>query len=1030
MKNILISVILFLFISNFDVLLAQGTSNQSYYENMYRNAKHDTTKVNALIQIGRLYFSSKPDTVVKIYEHASHLAKKANDKRGLSKVKYNLAEFYALNIKYDSALNYYEQALAMFSEAEYPKSVANILEKIGELYSKQSNYTVALEYYQKSRKIHEKLDNKEGVAQSLLTIGKLYYYQANYPVALEYCQKSLRINENIGNNYGIAMSLLEIGNIYFQQGDLTLSLEEYKKSLKLLEGLNNKKDIAAVLNNIINANYMQGNTNLVLEDMKKVLKLNEELGDKAAVAISLNNIGKLYDDFGNYDLALDYHQKSIKIKKELGDKFGQVYSYYGIASVHYKQGDYDTSIAYAEKGLAIAQEIKAALEASGLAEILFMNYNSKEDYRNALEYFAYVRNIQDSLFSLEKSKAISNLKSTIELERKAKELDLLEKNNQLIQIEATKKLQELELIKKQNEVDRFLALAQKEKDKRKQDSLYNLAQKTQLEAKNMQIENQNKELALKSEIEAQKRVQYTYIGIIATFLIILILVAIGLKQKQKANKMLAAQNEEIQKQQHLIAEKNIFLNQANEELHQHQEELTVLNENLEMQKLAVEKSFQSLGLLSEIGKAINTSLDVKEIIHIVNVQVNALMKVEGFGIGLYNEQQNCLDFEGYIEQDKELAFHQDDLNNPNLLSSFCFNNQKEILINNFPAEYQKYIEDYDVKVGKSSIKSIIYMPLNDEGKRVGVITVQSFQINAYQEQHLSILHHIANYSANALAKADAFRYINKQKVTIESTYKKLKRTTEQFNKSIQYASHIQSVVMPEESELRNYFSDLFVIFKPKDIVSGDFYWFSQISEDMAVFSLADCTGHGVPGAFMSMLGSTILHEAVNIKKNYNDPASILKSMHNGIRKILKQEQKKNNDGMDISLCVFKKNKTDNTVELIFTGAKSKMSYIIDNQIFDLKGDRQYLGGGKLKKEFTNHRLILPENTLFYLYSDGYQDQNNPDREKIGSTNFKNQLLACKEKNFAEQKKYLEYILNEHQKNAEQRDDISVIGLRV
>jgi serine phosphatase RsbU (regulator of sigma subunit) len=272
--------------------------------------------------------------------------------------------------------------------------------------------------------------------------------------------------------------------------------------------------------------------------------------------------------------------------------------------------------------------------------------------------------------------------------------------------------------------------------------------------------------------------------------------------------------------------------------------------------------------------------------------------------------------------------------------------------------------------------------------------------------------------------------LENQKHQLETTYKQLIITTELLDKSIHYASHIQSVVMPEEKDLRNFFSDLFILFRPRDVVSGDFYWFSQISESHAIFSLADCTGHGVPGAFMSMLGATLLHETVNIKKITDDPARILKNLHHAIRKILKQADKKNNDGMDISLCVFIKKPMEGTVEVSFAGAKSVVSYVVNREIFDLKGDKQYLGGEEMTQDFTNKKLTLPHNTVFYFYTDGFQDQNNPQRQKLGSKIFKSQLLNVADLPFVRQKEKLENLLEDFQAGAKQRDDISVIGLKV
>jgi serine phosphatase RsbU (regulator of sigma subunit) len=477
---------------------------------------------------------------------------------------------------------------------------------------------------------------------------------------------------------------------------------------------------------------------------------------------------------------------------------------------------------------------------------------------SALQYHELFQSAKDSIFNLENTKAIANLESKFALEKKEKELALLNKDNLLNKMTAEKKAKELEIIKKQAEAQRLEELARTEKDQRKADSLMNLAQKNRLEAQNLQIQKEKQELEILAERESQKRIQNSYLGIFATLLIVLLFIGIGFKQKQAANRKLAAQNaeilnqnEQIKAQKLEIAEKNDSLNVVNEELKQQHEELWVLNENLELQKQ-----------------------------------------------------------------------------------------------------------------------------------------------------------------------------------TVEMTYLQLKQTSEQLDKSIQYAFHIQSVVMPEEAVLRGFFSDLFIIFRPRDVVSGDFYWFSQISKEHAVFSLADCTGHGVPGAFMSMLGATLLHETVNIKKITDDPARILKNIHQGIRKILKQAEKKNNDGMDISICVFKKNTEKMTAEMIFAGAKSSMCYVTEGEIFEINGNRQYLGGEILKQDFTNFHYILPQNSIFYLYTDGFQDQNNPERKKIGSKTFKDLLLKISVFDFEEQKKNLEKYLLQHQEKSEQRDDISVLGLRI
>ena len=163
----------------------------------------------------------------------------------------------------------------------------------------------------------------------------------------------------------------------------------------------------------------------------------------------------------------------------------------------------------------------------------------------------------------------------------------------------------------------------------------------------------------------------------------------------------------------------------------------------------------------------------------------------------------------------------------------------------------------------------------------------------------------------------------------------------------------------------------FIFFKPKDVVSGDFYWIYKDQEDNIFFTVADCTGHGVPGAFMSMIGTSLLNEII-IEKEIKDTDKILHEMRAQIIKSLGQEQEGGQkDGMDISLC--KLNMKNKTVE--FSGAHNSLVHVRDEELKTYRGDHQPVGlllGDK--KPFTKHKVKLKKNDMLYIYSDGYQDQ--------------------------------------------------------
>ncbi len=284
------------------------------------------------------------------------------------------------------------------------------------------------------------------------------------------------------------------------------------------------------------------------------------------------------------------------------------------------------------------------------------------------------------------------------------------------------------------------------------------------------------------------------------------------------------------------------------------------------------------------------------------------------------------------------------------------------------------------------------------------------------------------------ATNDAMRESNMiiefQKVTIEQTFLQLKKTTDRFDKSINYAREIQRIVLPSEKQLSAYFADHFTFYYPKDMVSGDFYWFQPISETKAVFVLADCTGHGVPGAFMSMISSTLLHKLVKVRQLEN-PAEILQRLHDNIFEVLKQKTSGNSDGLDLQVCIFDKDKANRQVHIAYAGAKSFMFYWADDKLHKINGDRIAVGGFSNKPRiFTRHSFTVPENTSFYFTTDGYIDQNNHERQRFSTNRFTQMLENMVHLPFEAQREILQETIQNFQSLEEQRDDISVIGLQV
>lgn len=281
---------------------------------------------------------------------------------------------------------------------------------------------------------------------------------------------------------------------------------------------------------------------------------------------------------------------------------------------------------------------------------------------------------------------------------------------------------------------------------------------------------------------------------------------------------------------------------------------------------------------------------------------------------------------------------------------------------------------------------------------------------------------------------------------IRKTNEKMNAQNKLITDSITYAQRIQNAILPSPGLLEKVMPEHFVLLKPKDIISGDFYWVKEVNDHLVIVG-ADCTGHGVPGAFMSVLGITLLNDLIG-DRCYDAPCNILEQLRLKLKEMLAQDggREEQKDGMDMALAIF--NRT--TRELHFAGANNPL-YLFrdakqvadpelqaytsirnnDYQLYEFKGDKQPIGAHWEERSFTNHSVRLRENDSFFIFSDGYVDQfGGEQRKKFKSTNFKSLLLSLQDKSMEHQKRILEDTFEAWKGDEEQIDDVSVIGVRV
>ena len=348
-------------------------------------------------------------------------------------------------------------------------------------------------------------------------------------------------------------------------------------------------------------------------------------------------------------------------------------------------------------------------------------------------------------------------------------------------------------------------------------------------------------------------------------------------------------------------------------------------------------------------------------------------------------------------------------------------------------KYKLEKKEQEIKAQKQQIE---LQELNAQNQRMRMY----FSLSALAIMLVVIIVFYRNYKQ----KLKANQLLRAQKEEIEAQKKEI-------TDSIYYAKNIQRAVMPSKEFMDEILPDYFMMLRPKDIVSGDFYWLKKI-KNFVVIAVADCTGHGVPGAFMSMLGSLFLNEAVT-SRSLDNAGEILNRIREKIKNSLHQSGKEGEakDGMDMAFMIF----NTETLEIQYAGAFNPL-YIIrkndkikdfeaikekglavyhpeeyDYSVLEIKADRQPIAIYSYEKPFSNHRFQLLKDDRIYAFSDGYPDQfGGKEGKKLKARNFKKLLLSCQNLSMQEQEQFMQKSFDEWHQGYEQTDDVVLFGMRV
>ncbi|MCF8296454.1 MAG: YfiR/HmsC family protein [Saprospiraceae bacterium] len=421
------------------------------------------------------------------------------------------------------------------------------------------------------------------------------------------------------------------------------------------------------------------------------------------------------------------------------------------------------------------------------------------------------------------------------------------------------------------------------------------------------------------------------------------------------------------------------------------EEIKQQQQQIAIQKLEIEKQKAEL-------KELESEIDEKQQILNEKIKLLAIQKNE-----IEKQEQEI------ISKRKEIVRQYSILSKQKSEIS-----KQERKINN----QKKILSQYLVQLEKQKLIMYFFVVLFFLVSGLGYFIYRSYKI----KKEANILLEIKN------------RRINKQKEEIEiqrdnisDQYERISAQKKQITDSIYYAQRIQRAILPNLEDFDEALDNFFILYKPKDIVSGDFYWETKHDDNIVVVA-ADCTGHGVPGAFMSMLGMTFLNDIVN-REGIIKPSEILNLLRNNIIDSLHQsgENQMLYDGMDIAVCTI--NSKTNIIQ--FAGANNPMFIIRNKELIQFKGDNMPVAIHDNMVSFTNKEFQLKKNDCIYIFSDGYVDQfGGVQGKKFLRKRLKNTLIDLHSLSMANQKEKLDLIFEEWKNTHEQIDDVLIIGIKI
>ncbi len=817
------------------------------------------------------------------------------------------------------------------------------------------------------------------------------YQNIDLDSASIYAEQSLELALLINYKPGEAEAYRNIGIIHFYLGDYEKALKYFQQLFNIYTELNNKIKIADGLNLIAIIYSTQSNYPKALEYFLQALKINEELGDKTKVAAVLGNIGLVYATQSNYLKALDYYLQALKINEGLGAKSAISTNLGNIAIVFSDQGDISKAINYFLQAIEINKELGNKIELSQDLNNLGSVYIGLKQYDKAIEYIN------------------KSLKINKEFDNKAG-IDLNLGNLGLIHFDQKNYSKALDYylqsLKISEELENKMSIAENSNNI---GDLY-----IKLEQYNKAIEYSNKALKISKEINILdiERISYENLSEIYKELH-------NYKKALEYKDLWVVMNDSIfnTEKTKSIAEMNTRFETEKKEKQIEQQQIKLKNSQLETAKEKAEKEKQRIVLYLFIFGFISLLIFIALVYRLykqkrkdnilLEKQRKELQKLKT-AIEHSDTTVVITDTQGYIEYV-----------NPIFQKLTGYTTKEAIGLNPSVVNSNFHSDDFFRTLWNTITSGEVWRGEIKNKRKNGELFWESAIISPVKDKFNEITNYVA-IKEDITERKKTEKILRESKQRIEGLYKDI-------TDSVNYAKRIQDAILPSEKILAEYFPEYFILYKPKDVVSGDFYYFKKI-ENYLVIAVADCTGHGVPGAFVSMLGISFLNEIIR-KKEVTTASQILEELRTQVKLSLNQvdSETKTNDGMDIALCVI----DTKTNELQYAGAYNPLFIIRNSELIQIKATRSPIGCYIKEKVYKNNQIQLQKDDMLYIFSDGYADQfGGMNYKKFNIKQLRSLLLEVHKEEINGQKIILDNTIEKWKGKNEQLDDIAMLGIKI